>query len=70
MQVKNKPRKIGKKMDSSKKKKAGKSENTVLINFCVPPAFKKKFKITAAELEMSQSALLQKIFEEWEQKQK
>jgi hypothetical protein len=57
---------MGKKMDSFKKQKAGKSENTVLINFCVPPAFKKRFKITAAELEMSQSALLQKVFEEWE----
>ncbi|GAG19166.1 unnamed protein product [marine sediment metagenome] len=54
----------------SKKQEIQKQEKMVLINFSVPASFKKKFKITAAELDMTQSNLLQKIFKEWENRHK
>jgi hypothetical protein len=44
-------------------------EEKVLINFRIPVSFRKEFRIAAAQLDMTQSDLLQLIFEEWKQKQ-
>jgi hypothetical protein len=40
----------------------------VLLNFRVPASFKRDFKIAAARYGITQSELLQKVFEEWQEK--
>ena len=40
----------------------------VALNFRVPASFKKDFKIAAASNSITQSDLLQRAFEEWQQR--
>ena len=42
------------------------SEPTVALNFRVPAGFKRAFKIAAASEGITQSALLRRIFGEWQ----
>lgn len=43
-----------------------KSKDSVALNFHVPTEFKKKFKIAAVNLGITQTELLKVIFDEWE----
>jgi hypothetical protein len=44
------------------------SKRVVALNFRVSGEFKKAFKITAATLGVTQSDLLQQVFDEWRQR--
>ena len=43
-----------------------KHEEKVPVNFRVDPSIRKKFKMTAVELEITQTELFELIFKKWE----
>jgi hypothetical protein len=45
-------------------------KTSVALNFHVPEEFKKRFKIAAVQIGITQTELLQRIFNEWENRQK